>query len=87
MIELIIPSVIAVISGMGVMTNRIYGRIMELDKRIDTVELSMAQAYVSKSDFKIVLDRVEAHMIRIEDKLDTIVANGKCVQSPPPPNY
>jgi hypothetical protein len=85
MIELIIPSVIAVISGMGVMTNRIYGRIMELDKRIDTVELSMAQAYVSKSDFKIVLDRVESHMIRIEDKLDTIVANGKC--NTPPPNY
>ena len=85
MIEVIIPSVIAIISGMGVMTNRIYGRILELDKRIDTVELSMAQAYVSKSDFKIVLDRVEAHMIRIEDKLDTIVANGKCNTSPP--NY
>ena len=87
MIEAIIPSVIAIVTGAGVITNRIYGRLLELDKRIDTVELSMAQAYVSKSDFKIVLDRVESHMIRIEDKLDTIVANGKCNNPPPPPSY
>ena len=74
MLEAIIPSVIAILSGAAVLTNRIYARIMELDKRIDTVELSMAQAYVSKGDFKIVLDRVESHMIRIEDKLDALVA-------------
>ena len=51
------------------LTNRIYNRIMTLDRRIDAVELTMAQAYVSKGDFKIVLDRVETHMLRIEDKL------------------
>ena len=77
MLEAIIPSVIALVTGTAVLTNRIYNRIMTLDRRIDAVELTMAQAYVSKGDFKIVLDRVEAHMIRIEDKLDTIVANGK----------
>ena len=76
MLEAIIPSTIAMLTGIGVWTNRIYARIIELDKRIDTVELTMAQAYVSKGDFKIVLDRVEAHMLRIEDKLDKIVANG-----------
>ena len=77
MLEAIIPSVIALITGTAVLTNRIYSRIMTLDRRIDAVELTMAQAYVSKGDFKIVLDRVEAHMIRIEDKLDALVANGK----------
>ena len=77
MLEAIIPSVIAIITGTAVLTNRIYSRIMTLDRRIDAVELTMAQAYVSKGDFKIVLDRVEAHMIRIEDKLDALVANGK----------
>ena len=76
MLEAIIPSTIAILTGIGVLTNRIYARIIELDKRIDTVELTMAQAYVSKGDFKIVLDSVEAHMLRIEDKLDTIVAKG-----------
>ena len=77
MLEAIIPSVIALVTGTAVLTNRIYSRIMTLDRRIDAVELTMAQAYVSKGDFKIVLDRVEAHMIRIEDKLDALVANGK----------
>ena len=77
MLEAIIPSVIALVTGTAVLTNRIYNRIMTLDRRIDAVELTMAQAYVSKGDFKIVLDRVEAHMLRIEDKLDTIVANGR----------
>ena len=77
MLEDIIPSVIALVTGTAVLTNRIYNRIMTLDRRIDAVELTMAQAYVSKGDFKIVLDRVEAHMIRIEDKLDALVANGK----------
>ena len=77
MIEAIVPSIIALVTGTAVLTNRIYNRIVTLDRRIDAVELTMAQAYVSKGDFKIVLDRVEAHMIRIEDKLDTIVANGK----------
>lgn len=77
MLEALIPSVIALVTGTAVLTNRIYNRIMALDRRIDAVELTMAQAYVSKGDFKIVLDRVEAHMIRIEDKLDALVANGK----------
>ena len=77
MLEALIPSVIALVTGTAVLTNRIYNRIMTLDRRIDAVELTMAQAYVSKGDFKIVLDRVEAHMIRIEDKLDALVANGK----------
>lgn len=77
MIEAVIPTIIAVVTGGAMLTNRIYSRIIALDRRIDAVELTMAQAYVSKGDFKIVLDRVEAHMIRIEDKLDTIVANGQ----------
>ena len=77
MLEAIIPTAIALVTGGAVLTNRIYNRIMTLDRRIDTVELTMAQAYVSKGDFKIVLDRVESHMLRIEDKLDKIVANGK----------
>ena len=33
----------------------------------------MAQSYVSKGDFEKTLERVETHMIRIEDKLDALV--------------
>ena len=46
---------------------------MELDKRIDNMELTMAKCYVSKVDFERTLERVEAHMTRIEVKLDKLV--------------
>ena len=41
------------------------------------LELNMVQGYVSKSDFHIAVDRMESHMVRIEDKLD-LLANKKC---------
>ena len=72
MIESIISAAVAVVTGGAVLTSRLHGRIMELDKRIDSVELSMAQAYVSKGDFERTLERVEQHMIRIETKLDKL---------------
>ena len=76
MIESIISAAIAVVTGGAVLTSRMHGRIMELDKRIDSIELSMAQAYVSKGDFERTLERVEQHMVRIENKLDKI-ADGR----------
>ena len=74
MIESLVSAAVAVITGGAVLTSRIHTRIMELDKRIDQVELGMAQAYVSKADFERTLERVEGHMIRIEDKLDKIAS-------------
>ena len=60
---------------MGVPTAKSYqsnSNIKELDRRIDRLELRVAESYVSKSDFTAVLDRVELHMTRIEEKLDRI---------------
>ena len=76
MIESIISAAIAVVTGGAVLTSRLHARIMELDKRIDQVELGMAQSYVSKADFEKTLERVEGHMVRIEDKLDKLVEFG-----------
>lgn len=72
MLESIISAAIAVVSGGAVLTSRIHARILELDKRIDQIELDMAQSYVSKRSFEKALERVEDHMIRIENKLDVI---------------
>ena len=73
MIESIVSAAVAVITGGAVLTSRLHSRIMELDKRIDQVELGMAQSYVSKADFQRTLERVEGHMVRIENKLDELV--------------
>lgn len=73
--EAIISAVVAVITGGFVLTSRINAKIDSVDKRIDGVELLMARNYVTKDDFAKALERVEGHMIRIEEKLDELVLN------------
>ena len=77
MIETFVPVIIAVATGFAVLTNRIYGRIGQLDQRLDTVELRTVQEFVTKDDFNSALNRMEAHLIRMENKID-ILANKKC---------
>lgn len=72
MIEAIVPVAIALASGAGIVTSRIHSRINEMDKRVDAMELRMAETYVTKGDFQHALERVENQMIRIEEKLDAI---------------
>ena len=78
--EAIVSVVIACIAGGAALNNRLHNRInnvhdriSSLDRRIDAFELSVAQDYVSKEDFTQLINRMEDHMIRIENKLDQIV--------------
>ena len=64
---------IAALSGLGVLHGRLSSRIHELDRRIDSVEVKVAEDYVSKDDLSGMLDRVEGHMVRIENKLDKLM--------------
>tara|TARA_R110000868_G_scaffold409526_2_gene695215 strand:- start:924 stop:1160 length:237 start_codon:yes stop_codon:yes gene_type:complete len=77
MIEPFVPIFIAAATGFAVLTNRIYGRIAMLDQKVDGIELKVVQNYVNKSDFQGALSRMEAHLIRMEDKIDAIASN-KC---------
>ena len=77
MMEAMIPLGVALSTGFSVLISKLHSRIGELDKRIDTVELRVATDYLSKSEFSGALERVEAHMVRIENKLDKL-ANTKC---------
>ena len=73
MIETAIPVAIAIVSGVGVLFTRVNQRVHELDKRIDVFELRVAESYVPKSELSSALDRVEGHMVRIENKLDALI--------------
>ena len=77
MIEAVVPALIAAITGGSVLFTRVHNRIHDLDRRVDQVELRIAESYVSKDDFNNVCQRMENHMIRIEEKLDQIVGK-KC---------
>ena len=72
MIEVAVSIGIAAVTGMAAITTRLHGRIHELDKRIDQVELRVAEEYVSKEDLMQMMDRVEGHLIRLENKLDKL---------------
>ena len=80
MLEAIISVAIAGIAGGAALNNRlhqrvnnVHDRISGLDRRIDAIELGVAQDYVSKADLSIITKRLEDHMVRIENKLDQIV--------------
>jgi len=71
--DAVVTLVIAAITGLGVLNTRLNNRIHELDKRIDFIEVKVAEEYVSKNDLAGMMDRVEDHMVRIENKLDKLM--------------
>ena len=77
MIEPFVPIFIAVGTGFAVLTSRIYNRISHLDNKVDQIELRVVQEYVTKGDFNNAISRVEAHLIRMEDKIDAL-SSKKC---------
>ena len=73
MIESLIPISIAVVSGISFLFQRVHCRINVLDKRVDKLELRIAEYYVTKVDFSANTRQLEAHMERIENKLDKLI--------------
>jgi septal ring factor EnvC (AmiA/AmiB activator) len=77
MIEAIITGVVSLVVGVGggVMTlsSRAHSRMDQIDKRIDSIELRLAEKYVPRQELANALQKMEDHMIRIENKLDQIV--------------
>lgn len=74
MIEALIPVGVALATGFSVLIRGLHTRVHELDQRVDVFELRVAESYVSKTDFSSAFERVEAHMIRIENKLDKLTS-------------
>lgn len=73
MIEAAVTAGVALLAGMAALTNRLHGRISSLDNRVDRVELYVAQNYVTKEDYFKQMQKLEDHMIRIENKLDQFI--------------
>ena len=74
MIEALIPVGVAMATGFSVLIRGLHTRVHELDQRVDSFELRVAESYLSKSEFRSALERVEQHMIRIENKLDNLAS-------------
>ena len=76
MIEALITGVASLIIGVGsgvlTVNGRSNSRMDEIDKRIDGIELRFAEKYVPRQELAHALQKMEDHMIRIENKLDQI---------------
>ena len=73
MIEAGITIGVAIVGVLSAVSTRLHNRIHELDRRVDGAELRMAENYLTKTEFSMTLERVESHMLRIENKLDKLI--------------
>ena len=77
MIEAIITGAISLVLGVGGGVMSLHGksntRMDRIDRRIDDIELRLAEKYVPRQELATALQKMEDHMIRIENKLDQIV--------------
>lgn len=73
MIEAAVSGTVALFTAVIALHSRMHNRISDVDKRIDQVELRIAEKYVQREELSSALQKMEDHMIRIENKLDQIV--------------
>ncbi|AFK66497.1 hypothetical protein SYPG_00047 [Synechococcus phage S-CBP3] len=72
MIEAGAAAGIALLTAIISVHNRLHSKISDVDSRVDKVELRVAEHYVQKQELSAALQKMEDHMIRIENKLDQI---------------
>jgi len=72
MIEAASAAGIALLTAIISVHNRLHSKISDVDSRVDKVELRVAEHYVQKQELSAALQKMEDHMIRIENKLDQI---------------
>ena len=77
MIEAFIPAIVALVTGTAVLFNKVNHRVTVLDNKVDKLELKIVESYTPKQEFTAAMLRMEDHLIRIEDKMDQLVAK-KC---------
>ena len=73
MIETIVPAAVAVVTGVAVLFNKVNHRVTQLDHRVDRLELKLVESFTTKQEFSDAMVRMEAHLIRIEDKMDQFI--------------
>ena len=73
MIESFVPVVVATVTGVAVLFNKVNNRVTQLDHRVDRLELKLVESFTTKQEFSQAMIRMEEHLIRIEDKMDQFI--------------
>lgn len=77
MIEAGVSAGIAIVAALAAVNTRINTRITDMDRRVDNIELRIAERYVPRTELDNALQKMEDHMIRIEQKIDQLTLRQK----------
>ena len=77
MIEAGVSAGIAIVAALAAVNTRINTRITDMDRRVDSIELRIAERYVPRTELDNALQKMEDHMIRIEQKIDQLTLRQK----------
>jgi hypothetical protein len=72
-VEAWVAASIAVIGGGYSVVQALHRRISHIDTRLDRIELNLARDYVPRAEFMANQEKIESHMVRIEEKLDRML--------------
>lgn len=72
MTEIGITVALSLFTALGAATQQLHRKIDDLDKRVDGHELRVAEHYISKTEFRLAMEKVEQHLLRIETKMDKL---------------
>ncbi len=73
MVEAVVAASLGVIAGGYSVVQALHRRVTTVDTRLDRIELSLARDYVPRAEFMASQDKLEEHMVRIEEKLDRML--------------
>ena len=73
MVEAAVTAGLAVVAGGYSIVQALHRRVTTVDTRLDRIELAMAKDYVSRAEYISDQNKLEEHMIRIENKLDAFI--------------
>ena len=77
MIEAVVAAVLGCAAGGYTVIASLHKRVSEvdadLDSRLDKIELVIARDYVTREEFVASQNKLEEHMLRIENKLDQLI--------------
>jgi len=72
-VEAAVAGALGLIAGGYTIIQAMHRRVTVVDTRLDTIELTLARDYVPRSEFMASQEKLEEHMIRIEEKLDRML--------------
>ena len=72
-VEAWITASVALIGGGWAIISGVHKRVTNVDTRLDHIELCMAKDYITRNEFITWQNKLEDHMVRIEEKLDRLV--------------